>query len=173
MDEQCCRNAMYPFGKSHLNFDSFCKDLIIGKTFVLDKIILNSKILNVQERFAMKKTPSKDAPLVYSSELGRICPECGKPKTVCICGKKPEIRKGDGTVRVQRESKGRGGKTVTVITGVSLPDGALKELAGELKRRCGTGGTVKEGNIEIQGDHRDLLVAELEQRGYKVKRAGG
>jgi translation initiation factor 1 len=121
----------------------------------------------------MKKTPSKEAPLVYSSELGRICPECGKPKSVCICMKKPVIHKGGGIVRVQRESKGRGGKTVTVITGVSLPDGALKELAGELKRRCGTGGTVKEGNIEIQGDHRDLLVAELEKRGYKVKRAGG
>ncbi len=121
----------------------------------------------------MKKSPSKDAPLVYSSELGRICPECGKPKQACICEKKPEIRKGDGIVRVQRESKGRGGKTVTVISGISLPDGALKELAGELKRRCGTGGTVKEGNIEIQGDHRELLITELEKRGYRAKRAGG
>ncbi len=125
------------------------------------------------ERFAMKKPPSKDTPLVYSSELGRICPECGKPKQACICGKKQEIKKADGIVRVQRESKARGGKTVTVISGISLPDGALKELAGELKRRCGTGGTVKEGNIEIQGDHRDLLIAELEKRGYRAKRAGG
>ncbi len=121
----------------------------------------------------MKKNPSKEAPLVYSSELGRICPECGKPKAGCICVKKALRAGGDGIVRVQRESKGRGGKTVTVITGVPLPDGALKELAGELKRRCGTGGTLKDGNIEIQGDHRDLLVAELEKRGYKVKRAGG
>ncbi len=121
----------------------------------------------------MKKPLSKDAQLVYSSELGRICPECGKPKPACVCRKKAETRMGDGFVRVQRESKGRGGKTVTVISGVSLPEGALKELAGELKRRCGTGGTVKEGNIEIQGDHRDFLVAELEKRGYRVKRAGG
>ncbi len=153
-------------------------DSILDKTIVLYESIINSTVycdtkITFQERFAMKKPLSKDAPLVYSSELGRICPECGKPKPACVCGKKTVSGKGDGIVRVQRESKGRGGKTVTVISGVPLPDGALKDLAGELKRRCGTGGTVKEGNIEIQGDHRDLLVAELENRGYRVKRAGG
>jgi translation initiation factor 1 len=121
----------------------------------------------------MKKTPSQDTSLVYSSELGRICPDCGKPKAACICREKPTRAAGDGIVRVQRESKGRGGKTVTVILGVPLDDAAMQKLAGELKRRCGTGGTVKEGNIEIQGDHRDLLVTELEKRGYRVKRAGG
>jgi translation initiation factor 1 len=76
-------------------------------------------------------------------------------------------------VRVRRESKGRGGKTVTVIAGVPGNEAALKLLAGELKRRCGTGGTLKEGMIEIQGDHCDLLVTELSGRGFKVKRAGG
>ena len=80
---------------------------------------------------------------------------------------------GDGIVRVQRESKGRGGKTVTVLAGIPLGDEPLKVLAGELKRRCGTGGTIKDGIIEIQGDHRDLLVLELEKRGFRVKRAGG
>lgn len=121
----------------------------------------------------MKKGISSDTPLVYSSELGRICPGCGKPVAGCACRKKTERTAGDGIVRVQRETKGRGGKTVTAVTGVPLDGEALKALAGELKRRCGTGGTIKDGVIEVQGDHRDLLVAELERRGYRVKRAGG
>jgi len=74
---------------------------------------------------------------------------------------------------VRREVKGRRGKTVTTIEGVPLPDDDLRTLGGELKRRCGTGGSVKEGVIEIQGDHRDTLIAELEDRGFTVKRAGG
>jgi translation initiation factor 1 len=81
--------------------------------------------------------------------------------------------KGDGVVRVRRETKGRGGKTVTTILGVPLAEAPLALLAGELKRRCGTGGTAKDGIIEIQGDHRDTLVAELSKRGYTVKLAGG
>ena len=121
----------------------------------------------------MKRDQSQNSRLVYSSELGRICPDCGKSTAGCICRRKPAQTAGDGIVRVLRESKGRGGKTVTVITGVPLNDEALKALAGELKRRCGTGGTLKEGSIEIQGDHRDLLVIELEKRGYRVKKAGG
>ena len=121
----------------------------------------------------MKKASPHDSPVVYSSELGRICPDCGKAKAGCTCRSKTVPVKGDGIVRIQRESKGRGGKTVTVITGVPLDDTGLQKLAGELKRRCGTGGTLKEGHIEIQGDHRDLLLTELEKRGYKVKKAGG
>lgn len=111
--------------------------------------------------------------LVYSSETGRICPECGQPVARCACtsaGKRPA---GDGVVRVRRETKGRGGKTVSVVTGVPLDETGLKNLAGELKKRCGTGGTLKDGVIEIQGDHRELLVAELTRRGYRVKLAGG
>ena len=121
----------------------------------------------------MKKIPSPDATLVYSSEVGRICPACGKPKHGCICGKGKSPAKGDGIVRIRRESKGRGGKTVTVITGVPVDGESLKELAGRLKRRCGTGGTVKDGNIEIQGDQRELLLSEMEKIGYKAKLAGG
>ena len=111
--------------------------------------------------------------LVYSSEQGRICPGCGKPAKECICKKMAKPVVGDGIVRVQRETKGRGGKSVSVITGVPLQGAALQQLAGDLKRRCGTGGTVKNGTIEIQGEYRDLLVVELEKRGYKVKKAGG
>jgi translation initiation factor 1 len=119
----------------------------------------------------VKSLPSNHR-LVYSSGTGRVCPKCERPVAGCIC-KKSISTAGDGIVRVRRESKGRGGKTVTVIAGVPLKDDAIKLLAGELKRRCGTGGTVKDGIIEIQGDHRELLMSELAARGYKVKAAGG
>ena len=81
--------------------------------------------------------------------------------------------RGDGTVRVGRETKGRKGKGVTVVAGVPLAGDALEDLATRLKKRCGSGGTVHEGIIEIQGDHRDTLVAELGKLGYTVKRSGG
>jgi translation initiation factor 1 len=121
----------------------------------------------------MKKLSSSDNPLVYSSEFGRICPGCGKPVKECVCRKNSGAPAGDGVVRIRRESKGRGGKTVMVITGLPLDENALTTLAGELKRRCGCGGTAKDGVIEIQGDHGELLLVELAKRGYKAKRAGG
>lgn len=122
----------------------------------------------------MKKRPgSSDTPLVWSSEQGRICPGCGKPVAGCVCRSAKTRPVGDGIVRVRRETKRRGGKTVTVVTGVPRDETGIKALAGELKRRCGTGGTVKDGDIEIQGDHADLLVAELAGLGFTVKRAGG
>ena len=111
--------------------------------------------------------------LVYSSGSGRVCPECARPVKECVCRKKSSQPAGDGIVRIQRESKGRGGKTVTVVTGIPADEAGLKEVAAGLKKRCGTGGTVKDGIIEIQGDHRELLLAELAARGYRVKVAGG
>ena len=102
-----------------------------------------------------------------------MCPGCGKPAKGCVCRKNSAAPAGDGVVRVQRQSKGRGGKTVFVITGLPLDAAALTALAGELKRRCGCGGTAKDGVIEIQGDHAELLLEELAKRGYKAKRAGG
>jgi translation initiation factor 1 len=110
---------------------------------------------------------------VYATGRGRICPLCGQPSARCICRASPRAARGDGIVRVRREVQGRHGKTVTAISGVPLPEAELRALASELKRRCGTGGSAKDGVIESQGDHRDLLVAELEARGYTVKRAGG
>ena len=90
----------------------------------------------------------------------------------CIC-KQPVVAEGDGIARVRRESKGRGGKTVTTISGVPLPADQLKELASTLKRRCGTGGALKDGVIEIQGDHVELLLGELTKQGFKAKKSGG
>jgi len=111
--------------------------------------------------------------IVYATGLGSLCPGCRRPVAACTC-RKPDGRPArDGVVRVSREVAGRRGKGVSVVTGVPLAGPELEALAGELKRRCGSGGTVRDGRIEIQGEHRDLLVAELERRGYKVRRAGG
>jgi translation initiation factor 1 len=115
--------------------------------------------------------------LVYSTGQGRLCPECGRPVAGCGCRRSrpaagPGTR-GDGIVRVGRETKGRKGKGVSVVTGLPLDASALEALATRLKKRCGSGGTVHAGTIEIQGDHRDLLVDELSRLGYVVKRSGG
>ncbi|WP_273527920.1 translation initiation factor Sui1 [Pseudomonas sp.] len=110
--------------------------------------------------------------LVYSTDAGRHCPDCAQPLDACIC-KQNAIPEGDGIARVRRESKGRGGKTVTTITGVPLAESELKELASALKRRCGTGGALKDGVIEIQGDHVQLLLDELIKRGFQAKKSGG
>lgn len=110
--------------------------------------------------------------LVFSTDQGRMCPGCGEAVAECTCSE-PGRPAGDGIVRISRETKGRKGKGVTLVTGVPLDEKELKALAKVLKARCGTGGTVKDGVIEIQGDQRDLLVPLLEAKGWKVRRAGG
>ena len=113
--------------------------------------------------------------VVYSTEQGRMCPDCGQAIAECVCRELQAraIPAGDGVVRVSRETKGRKGKGVTLVTGVPLDESKLRNLAKQLKRQCGAGGTVKDRVIEIQGDHRDLLVEELKKQGYTVKRTGG
>ncbi len=101
--------------------------------------------------------------LVYSTGVGRIRP----------AEEVTERPKGDGIVRIRRQTSGRKGKGVCIITGLDLPDAELSKLAAELKKKCGCGGAVKEGDIEIQGDKRDLLKSLLEAKGLKVKLAGG
>ncbi|MBT4522277.1 MAG: translation initiation factor Sui1 [Halieaceae bacterium] len=121
----------------------------------------------------MSNAKNTHSRLVYSTDTGRRCPQCQRPVAECVCGKDRPQSIGDGIVRLQRESKARGGKTVTVITGLNLSPSELKPLAKLLKQKCGVGGSVKDCNIEIQGDQRHLLQKELEKRGYTVKLAGG
>lgn len=122
-----------------------------------------------------------DSRWVYSTQTGRICPHCGKPVSACTCRKQaaaraakpPADRCGDGIIRIQREVKGRRGKTVTTVFGLPLENEELQAFAAVLKRRCGAGGAVRDGVIMIQGDHRQTLLAEIRKHGYAVKLAGG
>ena len=112
--------------------------------------------------------------LVYSTEGGRMCPTCRKPVAACVCSlPAPAGPVGDGTVRVGRETKGRGGKAVTVIRGLTLDAAGLAELGKRLRTACGAGGTVKDGVLELQGDHCDRVIDCLKKDGWTVKRAGG
>ncbi|MFT5730667.1 MAG: translation initiation factor 1 [Desulforhopalus sp.] len=121
----------------------------------------------------MKSKKSKTNGLVYSTEFGKACPGCGNPSSSCSCGQgKPRVPS-DGIVRISRQTKGRKGAGVSLVTGVPLDDKDLKNLAKQLKQKCGTGGTIKSGIVEIQGDHRDLLKQELLKLGYTVKLSGG
>ena len=103
-----------------------------------------------------------------------MCPVCGNPSDLCVCKQESANNPaGDGIVRVGRETKGRKGKAVTIITGIPLSAAELKRLARELKARCGSGGTVRDAIIEIQGDHRDKLIEVLKSKGWSVKSSGG
>jgi translation initiation factor 1 len=112
--------------------------------------------------------------LVYSTESGRMCPDCRKALAECVCRSLAQARPaGDGVVRVSRETKGRGGKAVTLVRGLSLDDAALATLGKRLRTACGAGGTSKDGVLEVQGDHVARVMALLQQEGWSVKRAGG
>ncbi len=102
-----------------------------------------------------------------------MCPACREPIARCSCKRAAPTGSSDGIVRVSRETKGRAGKGVTLIAGLALEPAAVAELARKLKASCGAGGTVKDGVIEIQGDHREVVIDSLRKRGWSVKRAGG
>ena len=122
-----------------------------------------------------------DSRLVYSTKTGRICFLCSKPISVCVCKKRKPIKTqkqpnrypSDGVIRIQREIKGRKGKTVTTVFGLPLESEQLQKLARKIKGRCGAGGSVKEGVIIIQGDHRQTILDEIKKHGYNAKLAGG
>ncbi|EAT16908.1 translation initiation factor Sui1 [Desulfuromonas acetoxidans] len=109
---------------------------------------------------------------VYSSEKGRLCPQCGEAIKQCRCQAAP-VAPGDGIVRISFETKGRKGKGVTVIRGIPLAGADLKGFVKTLKKQCGSGGAVKQESVEIQGDHRSKLLPYLQKQGWKVKLSGG
>ena len=117
--------------------------------------------------------------LVYSTDSGRMCPACRQPMAQCQCLSAAQAKvaaaqaASDGVVRVQRESKGRGGKSVTLVKGLVMDAAQLTQLAKQLKAACGSGGTVKDGVIEVQGDHVEVVMAALTKQGHRVKRVGG
>lgn len=112
--------------------------------------------------------------LVYSTDTGRICPQCRQAVAACRCAALArQAPAGNGVVRVSRETQGRGGKAVTVVRGLALDATALAELGKRLRTACGAGGTAKDGVLEVQGDHADRVVVWLQQAGHAAKRAGG
>jgi translation initiation factor 1 len=111
--------------------------------------------------------------LVYSTDSGRMCPACRQPAANCVCSSVKAKPAGDGVVRVSRETKGRAGKGVTLVKGLALEPLALAALGKQLKTACGSGGTVKDGVIEVQGDHCERVMEALKAQGFVVKRAGG
>ncbi len=117
----------------------------------------------------------KSSGLVYSSEWGKMCPVCERPVADCSCrkGSLKAAPAKDGIIRVSRETKGRKGAGVTIVSGLPGNEEELKKIAAELKKKCGAGGALKDGKVEIQGEHRDRLVIELEKMGYRAKRSGG
>lgn len=123
-----------------------------------------------QQAFAQTAAPTG---LVYSTDSGRMCPGCRQPAAACVCKAAAPAPTGDGVARVWRETKGRGGKAVTLVKGLALDATALAALGKQLKAACGSGGTVKDGVIEVQGDHAERVVQELTRLGHRAKRAGG
>lgn len=121
----------------------------------------------------MMKSNKTAGGLVYSTESGRMCPVCRQPVAQCVCHAKKPVSATDGMVRVSRETKGRAGKGVTVVKGLALDAPALAALGKQLRTACGSGGTVKDGVIEVQGDHVERVMALLKAQGRVVKRAGG
>jgi translation initiation factor 1 len=111
--------------------------------------------------------------IVYSTGIGSLCPNCRRAVKDCVCPKGAPGAAKPGAVRVGREVKGRAGKGVTTVTGLALSAADIDALATRLKKRCGSGGTVRDGVIEIQGDHRETIVAELVKLGWPAKRSGG
>jgi translation initiation factor 1 len=111
--------------------------------------------------------------IIYATGLGSLCPNCRRPVRECVCPKGAPGAAKPSSIRVGRETQGRAGKGVTTVSGLPLSIADIEALATKLKKRCGSGGTVRNGIIEIQGDHRDAIVAELTRIGWPAKRSGG
>jgi translation initiation factor 1 len=133
-----------------------------------------SRAFLLQQKHILRDNPKlMSSRIVYSTGLGSLCPNCRHPVRECVCPKGVPGAAKPAAVRVARETQGRAGKGVTTITGLPLSLSDIEALATKLKKRCGSGGTVRAGIIEIQGDHRDVIVGELIKMGWPAKRSGG
>lgn len=111
--------------------------------------------------------------MVYSTDKGRLCPDCGEAKDTCLCKTHQNTPQSDGIVRIRREKKGRGGKTVTTISGIEGDKKSLQALNKTLKRRFGCGGAIKGWTIELQGDLLEQSIKYLKELGHDAKQSGG
>jgi translation initiation factor 1 len=128
---------------------------------------------SLEMRIVVRQEEKVTPPMGKHNWRDLLCPKCHQLRSTCSCRSEPTAPSRSTVVRVGRETKGRRGKGVTIISDLPLDETCLTELAAKLKTRLGTGGTVKDGRIEVQGDHRERIVVELEGLGYRVKRAGG
>jgi translation initiation factor 1 len=150
------------------------------ETGLVPEVVAKAHLLN-SSRFptyaSLNKPIMKSSPkggLIYSTDGGRMCPECRQPLAACVCKTAAKtLPAGDGVVRVSRETKGRGGKSVTLVKGLALDPLALALLGKQLRTACGSGGTVKDGVIEVQGDHCERVIEALKKAGHNAKKAGG
>ena len=120
--------------------------------------------------------PTRDTRIVYSTDVGSVCPGCGWPRRTCQCSGRAAATEPvpeHPVAKLRMEKKGRGGKTVTVVRGLAGDDATLHKVGRQLRTACGSGGTVKDGAIEVQGDHCDRVMELLKGQGHTVKRAGG
>ena len=108
---------------------------------------------------------------VFSTEHGKLCPKCEQPHSDCICieNRKKQVNVSNGPIQISRQSKGRNGKYVTVISGLPINQEELKETASNLKKTCNAGGSIKNNNIEIQGDQRKVVASKLREKGWQFK----
>jgi translation initiation factor 1 len=144
-------------------------DSSLGIVMLLGSSALHQPVIIPVQRYYRGMT----ARIVYSTGVGSLCPNCRRPVRECVCPKGAPGAAKPAAVRVGREIKGRAGKGVTTVTGLPMSLSDIESLATKLKKRCGSGGTVREGVIEIQGDHRDVIVAELIRLGWPAKKSGG
>lgn len=127
---------------------------------------LTGKIQEIETGLTNMKRGNREKSVVYSTEYGRMCPDCGRPKPQCICKSRESTLIPDGSIRIRYETKGRKGRGVTIVEGLPVGAPETMEFLQELKRVCGSGGTIKNGLILIQGDHRKRIESELQKRGF-------
>jgi translation initiation factor 1 len=177
---KACGNDVFIFPIFSGRTSRPCQENPVGEVLLLARLVddLSKTIIGTKRRIncgpqTIKTMPSRKRNVVYSTDsaAAKRCPRCGSYP--CRCPKPKSLPSGEQTARIRREKKGRGGKQVTVIMDLKLTPDDRKKLAKILKQKCGTGGSIKDNNIEIQGDNRQKVAAELQRLGYKAKFVGG